>query len=221
MPHSAAETTSRPTAEWLVTQHALGKLPRAASLLTEAYLDLNPSMATVVRRLDEIGGWSIEHVEPVELGRDTGAAETLAKATGAKSGDAAPAGSPETLLPASLAAAIGQPLSTLAWKWRGRGAYEYRLKAFEDDGVVARLLRIEPGRAMPQHTHGGLEATLVLRGAYRDSAGRFAAGDLELANDAVDHKPVAEPGGTCICFAVNEAPMKLTGPIGRFLQSLI
>lgn len=213
MPHGSIESPTAPTADWLVTQHALGRLPRAASVLAEAYLELNPQKRVVAARIEDVGGYLLETAEPVSLG--SAMDEAALGEQGTSDGHFN-----DMMMPPSLAGIIGRPTADLAWKWRGRGAYEYRLKELEDNGIIARLLRIEPGRAMPQHTHGGLEATLVLQGAFRDHAGRFGAGDVELANDAIDHQPIAEPGNTCICFAVNEAPMRLTGPFGRILQFL-
>ncbi|MGD1934253.1 MAG: ChrR family anti-sigma-E factor [Candidatus Phaeomarinobacter sp.] len=216
---------SGPSVEWLVSQYALGQLPRAASVLTQSYLEMNPSMRPTADRIEQVGGWSLETSEPVALKSGMNAASLIANLS---DGDVMEA--PETVmtgsaassaLPTALLDAIGEPISSLQWKWRGIGAYEHRLTQLEDEGIVARLLRIEPGRAVPQHTHEGLEATLVVAGAYSDDAGHFGPGDLELADDAVDHKPVAERGETCICFAVTEAPMQLTGRVGRLFQSLL
>jgi len=229
MPDLSPTHSTVPTGEWLVTQYALGQLPRAAAVLAEAYMDMHPAARATAQRIEQVGGWSLETVEPSGLSTAMTATAVLerirkqgeAEETAAADAQAAKANDlPGTHVPASLARAVGQPIGALPWKWRGRGVYEHRLRSLEDNGIVARLLRIEPGRAVPQHSHDGLEATLVLSGAYRDDAGRFAAGDLELADGSVDHKPIAEPGVTCICFAVNEAPMRFTGPVGKLFQAL-
>ncbi|CDO61256.1 Transcriptional activator chrR [Candidatus Phaeomarinobacter ectocarpi] len=221
MPHTPR---SAPSVDWLISQYALGQLPRAAALLAETYLEMNPQQRHTADRIEQVGGWSLERAEPVSMRAQSADALLAQLEEGDTLTATAPIVSPRPTpspLPASLTHAVGQPLSDIAWKWRGIGAYEYRLKEFEDEGIVARLLRIEPGKAVPQHTHEGMEATLVVQGAYSDDAGRFGPGDLELADDAVDHKPIAERGETCICFAVTEAPMKLTGRIGRIFQSLL
>lgn len=213
-----------PTIDWLISQYALGQLPRAAALLTQSYLEMNPHRRQTADRIEQVGGWSLEKAEPVAMRAATSEAllaqfedtDVMTAAARISTSDAH-----ESALPPSLLTAIGRPLSEVPWKWRGIGAYEHRLSNLEDDGIIARLLRIEPGKAVPQHTHEGMEATLVVSGAYCDDAGRFGPGDLELADDAVDHKPIAERGETCICFAVTEAPMQLTGRIGRIFQSLL
>ncbi len=222
--------SSIPTADWLVTQHALGRLPRAGSLLAQAYIEMNPTARHTADRIEQVGGWSIEQGDAERLSDGVTATAVLERIKRTDSQFPVPKLGPDMLppektqnhvLPECLVSALGRPLSALPWKWRGLGAQEYRLREYEEAGIVARILRIEPGRAVPQHTHTGLEAKLVISGAYTDAAGRFGAGDLELADDEVDHQPIAEPGDTCICFAVTEAPMKLTGRIGRLFQSII
>lgn len=223
MSQTSPHPSSVPTADWLVSQYALGQLPRAASVLAESYLEMNPLMRPTVEHIEQVGGWSLETSAPVGLKSGVTAESLLAQFGDGEVIDTPAPQTPDVPngLPATLIEAIGQPITSLPWKWRGIGAYEYRLTHLEDEGIIARLLRIEPGRAVPQHTHEGLEATLVVAGAYTDAAGYFGPGDLELADDAVDHRPVAERGDTCLCFAVTEAPMLLTGRVGRLFQSLI
>ncbi|WP_430512493.1 hypothetical protein [Pannonibacter phragmitetus] len=42
-------------------------------------------------------------------------------------------------------------------------------------------------------------------------------GDLAFADDHVDHKPIADDDEDCICFAVTEGHLRLTGPLGRLI----
>lgn len=105
-------------------------------------------------------------------------------------------------------------------KWRslGPGAKQCILNAGKEGSV--RLLHIAPGFAVPDHTHGGLELTLVLQGAFKDETGRFARGDLEVADDDLEHTPVAEDGKPCICLAATDAPLKFSAFMPRLLQPL-
>jgi putative transcriptional regulator len=43
-------------------------------------------------------------------------------------------------------------------------------------------------------------------------------GDIAVADPTIDHRPVADPAEECIIFIVQEAQVKLTGPIGRLIQ---
>ena len=85
----------------------------------------------------------------------------------------------------------------------------------------ARLLYIPAGQAVPDHGHRGLELTLVLQGAFRDETARFGRGDLEIADEAVEHTPVAEEGEVCICLAATDAPLRFNAIIPRLAQPFL
>lgn len=105
------------------------------------------------------------------------------------------------------------------WKSVGGGVRQTLLHA-DDEGSV-RLLYIPPGKAVPDHGHNGIELTLVLQGAFSDETGRFGVGDLEVADDTLEHTPVAEPGAPCICLAATDAPLRFNSLIPRLLQPLL
>ena len=73
---------------------------------------------------------------------------------------------------------------------------------------------------MPDHGHRGTELPLGLQGAFTDSTDRFGRGDLEVANEDLEHTPTAEVGLDCICLAATDAPLRFTGVIPRLLQPL-
>lgn len=105
------------------------------------------------------------------------------------------------------------------WKSVGGGVRQTLLHADAEGSV--RLLYIPPGKAVPDHGHNGTELTLVLQGAFRDETGRFGVGDLEVADDALEHTPVAEHGAPCICLAATDAPLRFNSLIPRLLQPLM
>jgi putative transcriptional regulator len=55
----------------------------------------------------------------------------------------------------------------------------------------------------------------VLKGAYRDELGRFAAGDFAAAYGDFNHQPVVDGDETCICLFATEGRLKPQGLIGR------
>ena len=112
-----------------------------------------------------------------------------------------------------MAALKGKPPR---WKSVGKGVRQSILHS--GDAGSVRLLYIPPGQAVPDHGHEGLEMTLVLQGAFQDETGRFGVGDLEVADDTLEHTPVAEAGSPCICLAATEAPLKFKTLIPRLLQ---
>ncbi len=121
-------------------------------------------------------------------------------------------------LPEPLARFIAMPYETLPWRSVIPGLKEVQFD--HRPGCEASMLWIRAGRAMPAHTHPGIEATLVLKGSFQDSTGCYERGDISVVDSDVDHKPVAGSDEDCICFAVSDGPARLTGPIARLFQKL-
>ena len=87
--------------------------------------------------------------------------------------------------------------------------------------ATVRLLKIPAGTAIPDHGHRGTELTLVLQGAFVDETDRFARGDVEVANEDLNHTPTAEDGLDCICLAATDAPLRFSGIIPRLAQRFV
>ncbi len=121
-------------------------------------------------------------------------------------------------LPLALRSYVGRHLGALEWSTLLPGLERCRIARHAR--VEASLLRCRPGKAIPAHTHEGLEAALVLQGGFRDQNGHYIRGDIEVADATINHRPVADRPLGCIIFVALEAPVRLTGPIGRLLQHI-
>jgi putative transcriptional regulator len=121
-------------------------------------------------------------------------------------------------MPLALRSYVGRHLGAPEWRTLVPGLEECRI--FHDTRARASFLRCRPGRAIPAHTHGGLEAVLVLQGGFRDQGGHHGVGEIAVADRTIDHRPVADASVECIIFVVQEAPVRLTGPFGRVVQRL-
>ena len=88
-------------------------------------------------------------------------------------------------------------------------------------GATARLLYIPAGAAVPDHGHNGTELTLVLRGAFEDEVDHFGPGDIEVANEDLDHTPIADIGEDCICLAATDAPLRFNSWLPRIAQPFL
>ena len=121
------------------------------------------------------------------------------------------------LMPLALRAYVARHLGVPEWRTLLPGIEQCRIS--RDGRAQASFLRCRPGKAIPAHTHQGLEAVLVLQGAFRDPAGHYAAGDIAVADGTIAHRPVADRAG-CILFLVLEAPVRWTGPFGRLIQRI-
>ena len=123
------------------------------------------------------------------------------------------------LLPRPLRDYLPAPLEQLRWRSYGVAAeVELPIRA---PGYRTTLIRVRAGRMVPQHTHEGTELTVVLEGAFHDETGHYGRGELVIADSSLDHRPVADEAQDCLCLAVTDAPLRLTGRFGRFLNPFI
>ena len=199
----------------LLASYCAGGLSRPLHTVVASHLALSPKSRPFVSALEYALGEEIDKTPRLALpdNRDRRLAAILDDAAMLTAGR--PQGGSD-MLPAPLAAYIGVNYDDLKWKSVLPGLREVVFE--KEKGCKASLLWIKAGRAMPSHTHDGVEATLVLRGSFSDSTGVFSRGDLAVADSELDHKPVAGADEDCICFAVSEGSMHLTGPIARFFS---
>ncbi len=207
-----------PPAEYLC-DYAAGTACEAVSVLIATHLALCPQCRRQVSALDHLGGVMLEDLPPASLSHHAPELPTFKE--------------PADILPPQLTAnwpvepSIPEPLrSYLAmaakppvWRWRLPGLSEMAVAVMgENRRSMAHLMRIPAGRAMPRHKHFGHELTLVLSGGFSDETGHYERGDIGYADFNTDHRPIADRGAPCICFVVMDAPLKLTGPLGRMIN---
>lgn len=226
--------------EELLFDYAAGTLPEPLALFVVSHLSLAPESRRRVRDFEAVGGTMIDNLEPASLSSDaldkvmarlddatavpaTPAGAQAAAIAGQRAGAArTEAGEADGQLPAPLRRYLGtDDLAALNWKERSGQIAEYPLlPEHENSGYKTRLLRMAGGAAVPNHTHEGEEYTLVLEGGFSDSGSHYLPGDVSAADDHVTHRPVADPEG-CTCLIVTTAPLRMTGPVGRFLNLFV
>jgi putative transcriptional regulator len=91
----------------------------------------------------------------------------------------------------------------------------------KDAAREVSFLRCRAGKSLPAHSHDGLEATLILAGGYSDVTGRYARGDIAIADETIKHRPIIDRDGECVVFLVLEGGVRLNSPWGRILQRLM
>ncbi|MEH6525209.1 MAG: ChrR family anti-sigma-E factor [Sneathiella sp.] len=126
-------------------------------------------------------------------------------------------------VPSPLADRMQVHLEDIPWKKLVPGISHYPLSVADGNrkNGVLRLLKIAPGTPMPEHSHSGQEVTMILRGSYIDSLGRFQSGDIADLDDQITHQPVADTDKDCICLIATDAPLKFSGFFSRLLQPLV
>ncbi|SEA48608.1 ChrR family anti-sigma-E factor [Alkalimonas amylolytica] len=82
------------------------------------------------------------------------------------------------------------------------------------------LLYIDKDTAIPQHTHKGLEITLVLSGRIVDEKGSYGVGDILINTPDDTHTPRTLPDEDCLCLSVLSAPLQFNKGITRLLNPL-
>ena len=200
----------------LLMGYSAGTLPEAFNLVVATHISVCDDCRARMHEFDAIGGEIVAASDAVQL-TDGCLAATLALIA-ASTPDAPKAAAMGGIFAQPLRDYVGGDLDAVKWKRVGGGVSQAVLKT--NDAATVRLLRIPGGVAVPDHGHRGLELTLVLQGAFSDATDRFAAGDVEIADEAMVHKPVAEAGMDCICLAATDAPLRFSGILPRLAQSL-
>lgn len=203
----------------LLLDYASGALPEAVALSVACHISTCPACRRETARLESIGGAAVSDIAPAPLSADSLEA-TLARL------DDAPAEAPSaavaetnSTLPYPLRRYLPDGLDRLTWRNR-RNIVDLAALDVAPAGYITRLMRIRPGKAVPDHSHRGNEYTFVLEGGYTDGDTRYGPGDFQAADQGVDHRPVADTEG-CLCLVVLDAPMRLTGKIGRLVDPFI
>ncbi|GFE66319.1 ChrR family anti-sigma-E factor [Litoreibacter roseus] len=205
----------------LLLSYAAGTLPEAFSLVLATHISMCDECRARLGAFETVGGAMLE--ASVDNATEVDLASTLKLIAG---GPKDPilvkplAQKRESrVFPQALTNYVGGDLASVKWRSVGMGVRQSILKTSGE--ATVRLLHIPAGCAVPDHGHRGLELTLVLQGAFRDETDRFARGDIEVANEDMEHTPVAEEGMDCICLAATDAPLRFNGIVPRIAQPFL
>lgn len=194
----------------LLMGYAAGILPEAFSLVAATHISLCDDCRARLAAYEAVGGAVLEEGAAAMVG---GVEACLARTV-----DRPVARRRQAAVPGPLLDYIGGDLSAVKWRPLGMGVRQAILPTSRS--ASARLLYIPAGVAVPDHGHRGVELTLVLKGAFRDSEDRFGVGDLEIADEDLEHIPVAEGTSDCICLAATDAPLRFKEWMPRVLQPI-
>lgn len=204
------------TIDVLMARYVAGSLPYPAHVLVSAHLEITRANHGFIAGLEDMAGDALESADALPM---TQRSDRLAAIfEGAPASDAMPSPPASGAFPAALRDFVGFDETNIPWRTKMPGFREFE---FESDGCHASIYWIKPGRKIPAHTHEGQELTLILDGAFADGHGRYGRGDIAIADDTIDHRPIAETERPCICFAVTDAPLRLTGPLGQRLGDIL
>lgn len=202
----------------ILIAYASGNLAEAYSLVVACHLSLCDDCRAQAESFDVLGGAVLEDAPTAEVSGDALAATMKLIAAGMPE---APKKRPigDNVLPGPLVEYVGGGVEAIRWKSVGGGVKQAVLGT--DTEATARLLYIPAGIEVPDHSHKGLEMTLVLQGAFSDEVDRFTRGDVEIGDEDLHHTPIAEVGSDCICLAATDAPLKFRGILPRLAQPFL
>lgn len=215
--------------EATVLSFAAGVLSPAIAVAASAHLNMCSACRERLGAAEAAGGALLEEMDQQPLSQHSiNNVLELIEADGRSGHGKTEATMPERVhvadsgvLPKPVASMVGAPLEDVQWKRAGRGISTHQIDIGDDTGSKLFLMKIEAGKAVPEHSHGGTELTLVLSGAYTDKCGRFARGDVADLDEDVEHQPIVEDDEDCICLVAIEQPTRFSGLIPRLLQPLV
>ena len=196
--------------------YAAGNLSPPEAVVVAAHLALRPANDAWVRQLQTVGGEFLDEAAPASMADDA-----LMRAMARIETDA---GEVKSQPPLNNMPELPEPLRRYAlgpWRWIGPGMRVRDVHAPRDGDCRVILLEIGPGRETPRHTHGGVELTCVLSGAYATETERFDVGDLEEADPEVLHQPRVVSDEPCLCVVALDGQIELDGWLGRLIQPFV
>jgi putative transcriptional regulator len=197
-----------------------GTLDEGRSIVVATHLAACLDCRRRVATFECVGGALLESLPPSPMAADA-LAQTLARIDAPATADVAirsspPAGDETMVYPAPLSHYALGP-----WRWVGRGVHYRRVSVPREAGTHVFMLKAAPGTRLPRHSHTATELTCVLKGAFRHDHGRYGPGDVDDADDTMEHWPRVEAGEECICLVALQGQLRFAGVMGRLLQPFV
>ena len=198
----------------MLAAHAAGALPYPFAVLIAEHVSWCDECRARLEAHQILGGVMLEGLAGAPL---SAGARARALAALDRPAPARPRPAPFDVFPGPIAEVLGGRPP----RWRAIGPGTKQAILWRGAEGSLRLLSIPAGQAVPDHGHRGLELTLVLSGSFSDESGEFRAGDLEVADESVEHVPTAGPEGPCVCAAATDAPLRFRSLIPRLAQPFL
>lgn len=214
----------------LLTEYASGSLATAVGLIVCAHLQACPHCRQRVEHLNKLGAAILTQsiAEPVQV-------DTFAQLMERIRNQKVLEPKPEKKAPELHSTYANDPLlkhvpkviakllprdGKLKWQRASGSLKTARVITGQQEYEVA-FQRISSGGKVVEHDHRGLEVTLVLHGSFSDEDGVYSAGDFLVRTPGEIHRPTATQNQDCLCISVVEAPVKVTGFIGKLINPFL
>lgn len=209
----------------LMEQYVEGTLSADVALAVATHIDLCPHCQRVCQDLHNDSGSQLAQLTPVSKQNDADFEQMLAFITAQAPEQTQPMKQKKQMVTVTInnrEFKIPRSLSRLAeqhGKWLQLGGIA-TAKLPAGDKLHVSLLYIDKGTEVPNHTHLGMELTLVLSGSICDENGEYGAGDLLINSPADTHTPRTKADEDCLCLSVLSAPLKFNKGLVRLLNPL-
>jgi len=210
---------NHPAAE-LLAAYSAGSMPLSQALCVAAHLEHCGKCLHELQQLNRVGSELMLQLEPAPASDRVKQALLARLDSLDEVNDGKPAFSGNPSIPRCLRRFVSTDYRDLRWKRVSPGIRSAEL-CRDSNGSRVELLRIKPGSAAITHSHLGDEYTVILEGSFSDEHGLYRKGDFLVKGEGDQHTPVATQDRECICLAVTEGPIQLTGFLGRLLNPLI
>lgn len=212
------KASNHPSAE-LLAAYSAGSLPLSQALCVSAHLEHCSACLHELQQLNRVGSELMQQLEPAPPSAKL--RQNMLERLDSLIDDET--GRPERDdidIPRCLRQFVRGGYDELHWKRVSPDIHSVEL-CRDSNGARVELLKIRPGGSASTHTHLGDEYTVILEGSFSDESGVYRRGDFVVKDSSDRHTPVATKDQVCICLAVTEGPIQLTGLFGRLLNPLL
>lgn len=192
----------------ILTAYASGVLEPGFGLVVGAHVEGCAACRAKIGAFEAASGAALGELRAEEMGADA-----LAHVVARLDEKPAPTAKPD-------ARPLLERLTLKPKKWVAPGVWVAAVDTPHAPQNRVYLLSVSAGMPTARHEHSGAEFCTVLKGAYRDELGVFAAGDFAAAYGELNHQPMVEGDETCVCLFATEGRLKPQGFLGRLAFGL-
>ena len=203
----------------LLASYSAGSLPLSQALCISTHLEHCDACAQKLQRLNRVGSALMQQLRPSPASAEL-KSRILDQLDELTEDDTQMPPAVDPSIPRCLRQFVDSGYENLDWKRVSSDISSVEL-CRDSNGAKVELLKIRPGGAATTHTHLGDEYTVILEGSFSDENGLYRQGDFLLRDKNDQHTPVATQDRECICLAVTEGPVQLTGFFSRWLNPFI
>ncbi len=204
-----------------------GNLDWAVSIAVSAHLQLCPTCKQKVTQLNTLGSAMLNRTASVAV-EDKSFDKLMARIKNIEKNQETPTITPKEEqsacertrhLPSVVQKLIPKE-KPLKWSFISPSLKAAQLDTGQNKYEVS-FHKIKCGGKVAEHDHKGLEVTLILEGSFSDSEGNYVVGDFLVKKPGDVHRPIAAQDQDCLCLSVVEAPVKVTGLMGKVINPFL